>query len=421
MTGNGGSPAGAVKPDLVLFARRFPYGEAALRGELEVTAPRFRRVFVIPSQPGGAAVELPPNAAAVDLGWSAGWSRAEKLRALSSRSALKVLGRTLRHRSNWRAYAAHAPTYLDILAANLLKARSLERWIAENDLREAIFYDYWFENSTLALAVLRDHGAIRCALSRAHGFDVFDYRWGGLRRVPFRDFKAECLDAIFAISEDGASDLRAKVGRDGEKVRLARLGVPKPSSYPQGRADPPLVVSCSVMRPQKRIHLIPEVLRQCGQRLHWVHFGDGPQLDRVESAAASLPDTVTWELRGWVDNAEIRDFYATRSVSAFLSLSAAEGVPISMMEAQSYGVPIVALAVGGVSEIVQAETGVLLPPDSPTGAIAEALAGALGPGRFDADRIRSLFASRFDASANYSEFADALLELWSKAVVPTSS
>lgn len=404
------SPA---KPDLVLFARRFPYGEAALRGELGVTASRFRRVFVIPTQPGGAAAELPPNASVVDLGWSAGWSRAEKLRALCSRPALKVLGRTLRHRSNWRAYAAGARAYLDILSTNLLKAGGLRRWIAENGLGDAIFYDYWFENSTLALAVLRDRGVIGCALSRAHGFDVFDYRWGGLGRVPFREFKAEHLDAIFAISEDGANDLRAKVGRDREKVRLARLGIPRPSSCPRGRADPPLVVSCSVVRPLKRVHLIPEVLGQCGQRLHWVHFGDGPELGRVEAAAAVLPDTVTWELRGWVDNTELHEFYATNPVSAFLSLSAAEGVPLSMMEAQSYGVPIVALAVGGVPEVVRPETGALLSPDSPTEAIANALAEALRPGRFDADRIRTVFASRFDASANYGEFADALLELWS--------
>ena len=416
-----GSSTGTVKSDLVLFARRFPYGEAALRGELAVTAPRFRRVFVIPSQPGGAAAELPPNAAVVDLGWSAGWSRAEKLRVLGSRPALKVLGRTLRHGSNWRPYMARTRTYLDILATNLLKAQSLRRWVEENNLFDAVFYDYWFENSTLALAVLRDLGAIRCALSRAHGFDVFDYRWGGLGRVPFREFKAENLDAIFPISEDGASDLRAKIGDEGGKVRLARLGVAKPPSYPQGRADPPLIVSCSVMRPLKRVHLIPEVLRECGQPVHWVHFGDGPELDRVESAAASLPDIVTWELRGWTDNAEIHEFYASRPVSAFLSLSAAEGVPISMMEAQSYGVPIVALAVGGVSEVVQAETGVMLPPDSSTREVVEALAEALSPGRFDANRIRSLFASRFDASANYSEFADALLELWSRNVLPTMS
>jgi glycosyltransferase involved in cell wall biosynthesis len=412
----------STKPDLVLFTRRFPYGEAVLRGELAVTADRFRRVFVVPSDPAGVVAELPANATVVDLGWSAGWSRMARLRALISRSALKVLGRTLRHRSNWRAYAAGAPTYFGILATNLLKARSLRRWIADNDLRDAVFYDYWFENSTLALAVLRDLDAIHCAVSRAHGFDVFDERWGRLGRVPFREFKAERLDAIFSISQGGVDYLREKLGPGGEKVRLARLGVAKPPpSHPQPPPDRPLVVSCAVMRPLKRVHLIPEVLFECGQPLHWVHFGDGPERARVESAAAALPDEVTWELRGWVDNAEVHEFYATHRVSAFLSLSASEGVPVSMMEAQSYGVPIVALAVGGVPEVVQAETGVLLPPEASTAAIAEALTRALGPGRFDAERLRALFATRFDASANYEEFADALVELWSGGVAPISS
>lgn len=407
----------AAKPDLVMLTGRFPYGEAVLRGELAVTAEGFDRVFVVPSRPGGDAAEVPDNATVVDLGWKKGWSHSEKRDALRSRLALRIMARTLRRPSNWGAYAESTRTYLDILATNLLKARSLRRWVEENELGDAVFYDFWFENSTLALAVLRDLGAIRCAVSRAHGFDVFDYRWGGRRRVPFREYKAEHLDAIFAISEDGANDLRAKIGRNGGKVRLSRLGVPRPSSYPRGPADPPLVVSCSVMRPLKRIHLIPEVLRECGQPVHWVHFGDGPELGRVEAAAASLSGTVTWELRGWTDNAEIHDFYASHPVSAFLSLSAAEGAPISMMEAQSFGIPIVALAVGGVPEIVQAETGVLLAPESSTGEVAEALAGALEAGRFDADRIRSLFASRFDASANYREFADALVEIWSKRVL----
>jgi glycosyltransferase involved in cell wall biosynthesis len=404
-----------AKPDLVLFARRFPYGEAALRGELAVTAERFRRIFAIPTHRGGGAAELPANATVVDLGWEAGWPRAEKQRVLRSRLAARILAVTLRHPANWAAYAAGARSYLDILATSLLKAESLGEWVAENDLGEAIFYDYWFENSTLALAALRERGAIRCALSRAHSFDVFDFRWSGLGRVPFREFKAERLDAVFAISEEGAGELRSKLGRAGEKVRLSRLGVPKPPACPRGQADPPLVVSCSVMRPLKQVHLIPDALRACGQRLHWVHFGDGPELGRVEAAAASLPETVTWELRGWVDNVELHEFYATHPVSAFLSLSAVEGVPISMMEAQGYGVPIVALGVGGVPEVVQAETGVLLPAGASTATVGAALAETISSARFDADRIRSLFDSRFEASANYGAFADALLSLWSSA------
>jgi len=410
----------ADKPNLVMLTGRFPYGEVVLRCELAVTAESFDRVFIVPSRPGGEAADVPDNVAVVDLGWKTGWSRWEKLDVLRSRLAARIVGRTLRRPSNWRAYGSGARVYLDLLAENLLKARSLEAWVAENGLRDALFYDFWFENSTLALAALRRQGAIRCAVARAHRFDVFDFEDAGLRRVPFREFKADHLDAIFPIAEEGAAYMRERIGGNAAKVRLARLGVTFPPSYPEAPSDPPLVVSCSTLIPRKRVHLIPEVLRACGRSLRWVHFGDGSERERVKGAAALLPDTVTWELPGWVNNAEIADFYATHRVSAFLSLSESEGVPVSMMEAQSYGVPIVALGVGGIPEIVQEGTGVLLTPDSSTETIAEALAGALRPGRFDADRIRLLFASRFDASANYREFADALVELWSGNAVPIS-
>lgn len=407
----------AAKPDLVMFTGTFPYGgEAVLGDEIAITAPRFERVFVIASHPGDEAGRLPSNVELVDLGWQRGWSRAAKRSALRSALAIEILVRTLRHRSNLRAYVRNARFYLDVLAENLLRARSLAEWIEENDMGEAVFYDFWFENSTLTLAALRHRGVVHCAVSRAHGFDVFDSRWGAKGRVPFREFKAENLDAVFAISEDGARYLRGKFGPEAGKVRLSRLGIPASPSHPRGSAKPPLVVSCSWLRPDKRVHAIPDVLSAFDQPLRWVHFGDGPERPRVEEAAARLPATVTWELRGPVENAAVREFYATEPVSAFLSLSGAEGVPIAMMEAQSVGIPIVALGVGGVPEIVTQETGILLPADADPPTAAAALGRAIDPASFDRERIRAAFAGRYEASANYRKFADALLEVRSLSI-----
>lgn len=407
----------AAKADLVMFTGTFPHcGEAVLGAEIAVTAPRFERVFVIPSHAGPETGELPANVELVHL-WQGERSRAAKRRALRSALALEILGRTLRSPSNWRPYAASARFYLDVLAEGLLRARRLEAWIEENDLGDAVFYDFWFENSTLALAALRHLGVIRCAVSRAHGFDVFDSRWGDKGRVPFREFKAESLDAVFAVSEDGARYLRGKFGPEVGKVRLSRLGIPPSPGFPVGTADPPLVVSCSALRPDKRVQDIPAVLRACDRPLRWVHFGDGPERRRVEEAAATLPSRMTWELRGTIENAAVRRFYATEPVSAFLSLSRTEGVPVSMMEAQSAGIPIVALAVGGVPEIVTAETGAPLPPDAGAATVAAALERAIDPARFDPERIRAAFAGRWDASANYGAFADSLLGIWSENVI----
>ena len=39
-------------------------------------------------------------------------------------------------------------------------------------------------------------------------------------------------------------------------------------------------------------------------------------------------------------------------VDLFLTVSANEGIPVSIMEAQSFGIPVIATDVGGISEIV---------------------------------------------------------------------
>jgi glycosyltransferase involved in cell wall biosynthesis len=407
-------------PDLVLFTARFPYDEheLVLASELEVTAERFRRIFILPSRGGTRRCELPSNAVVVDPSWIQDWPRRLKLRALRTRTAARVMGATLANASNWRSYASGMRSYLDILATNLLKARSLSGWIDQNGLGQALFYDYWFENSTLAISALRRSGRIRCAVARAHNFDIYDSAWSELGRVPFREFKAQGLDAIFAISEDGARYLRARLERQGGKVSLARLGIPMGESYSGPRVDPPLVVSCAWLRPPKRVHLIPEVLRACERPLRWVHFGDGPERSRVESAAASLPDRVSFELRGRVRNAEVQEFYRTRGVSAFLSLSLSEGIPIAMMEAQAAGIPTVACAAGGVPEIVSEDAGLLLPPEASVSTVAGALNEAISPSRFDPARVRDAFARRFEAGSNYREFADTLLSVWESSVAP---
>jgi glycosyltransferase involved in cell wall biosynthesis len=403
------------KPDLVLLTAGFPYdgSESVLRNELEVISERFARLFIVPSRRGAEMTSLPPSAEVADLGWTEGFSRSTKTRILSSQPASRVVARTLLDRTNWSTYLRGSRAYLDNLATNLLKAQSLQRWLTHHGLEDAVFYDYWFENATLALATLRQRGVIRCAVSRAHRFDVFDSSWADLGRVPFREYKARNLDAVFAVSEDAANYLRDRLRSDARKVHLARLGLPIPETYPERPAGVPVIVSCSALLPRKQVHLIPPTLARLDRALYWIHFGDGPDRERVEAAARGLPHDVTWELRGWVDNEAVRDFYSTHGVSSFLSLSASEGIPVSMMEAHSFGIPIVALGVGGIPELVTAKTGILLDMDAPTESIANAVARAIAPAEFDMTVIRSAFAERYTAATNYGAFADRLLSIWS--------
>jgi len=399
--------------ELVLLTAEFPYGnvtEPFLETEIEVLSERFDRILVLPSHQQPRVRELPGNAELVRMDWLSEPSAGSRRAAILSRRSLQVARSTIAGASSLAPYARAPRMYADNLARNLLKLRSLRKFVSERSLQRAVFYDYWFENSTLALALLRRDGAIRAAVCRAHNFDVYDDRWAS-GAVPFRAAKAEWLDAIYVVSDSGRRYLAERVPRMREKLELHRLGVRDPGRVGPERCEDgvPLIVTCGRLVASKRIHLVPSVLKALARPVRWIHLGDGPELDRITSEASRLGVDVSWEIRGQLDNRDVLAFYASQHVDALLSVSTSEGLPVSMMEAQSYGIPIVARAVGGVAEIVSERTGVLLPGAAGVGEIAAGLASALEPGRFEPGVIREHFHDQFDSDVNYGEFADALV------------
>jgi len=66
---------------------------------------------------------------------------------------------------------------------------------------------------------------------------------------------------------------------------------------------------------------------------------------------------------GKMDNKEVMKWYEKNKVDVFLSVSETEGLPVSMMEAISFGIQIVSTNVGGCNEIVTKDTGYLVDPN----------------------------------------------------------
>ena len=64
------------------------------------------------------------------------------------------------HERSPRAYLCHPRPYVGVLARNLAKYRLLEEFLRTRGLSQAIFYDYWLENTTLALSWLRGEGVV---------------------------------------------------------------------------------------------------------------------------------------------------------------------------------------------------------------------------------------------------------------------
>lgn len=171
------------------------------------------------------------------------------------------------------------------------------------------------------------------------------------------------------------------------------------------------VVSCSTVYPLKRVPLIYESLKEVAKKrtVEWTHIGGGKDFEKLNTLVNSehvANFTVT--LTGEVTLNDVLNYYKTHRIDLFVNLSTNEGVPVSIMEAISFDIPIVATDVGGNSEIVNAETGLLVSANPSKEEVAEAIEKVMEDNCF-APRV--FWNKEFNAAKNYSAFAEMLYNL----------
>jgi glycosyltransferase involved in cell wall biosynthesis len=155
---------------------------------------------------------------------------------------------------------------------------------------------------------------------------------------------------------------------------LSRLGVTNQKFITQSSNDGIFrIVSCSYLVSVKRIDLLIEGLAELGEKnknkkFEWIHIGDGPLRSDLERLAHfRLPRNVKYSFYGFLPQGGVISYYQNHNVDVFVNVSSSEGTPVSIMEAQSCCIPVIATAVGGNSEIVTNENGLLLSKNpSPT-------------------------------------------------------
>lgn len=206
-----------------------------------------------------------------------------------------------------------------------------------------------------------------------HNFDLYKGRAiDGY--FPFRAQTLVAADVLAPCSQDGANYLQSDFSASGNKIQVKRLGV-EDFGLGSGSGDRVMrVVSCAFASPVKRLHLICESLARCNNRVDWLHIGDGPLLDELEALAKerlSNKENISYNFYGFAKPAAVRELYVSQPFDLFISLSSYEGVPVSIMEALSAGIPVVATDVGGVSELVDGTVGELVPEDVEPESVAQ--------------------------------------------------
>ena len=107
------------------------------------------------------------------------------------------------------------------------------------------------------------------------------------------------------------------------------------------------------------------------------------------------------------------ELYSHRPFDVFINVSGNEGLPVSIMEAASFGIPSIATDVCGTGEIVlNGKTGVLIPADFQNNLLAAAIKdfALISRGEYIALRhnARKNWEENFRAKDNYSRFAQEI-------------
>lgn len=267
-------------------------------------------------------------------------------------------------------------------------------------------YAYWMFEPAIVGTGLKSIIPTERLVSRAHGYDLYEYRHKN-QYIPFRKYTMDNIDRICPISEDGVKYLHTQYsGRYDPKISVERLGTIKLFDIEeQHRPEHPVIVSCSNLVALKRVNLIIKALAKCNQKVEWHHFGDGTQEATLKQEAQKLPNNISVTFHGRVPNQEVQRFYASHCITALVNVSETEGIPVSIMEAGSYGIPAIATDVGGTHEIVHdGLNGLLLKKDFSD----EELLNAINIVFSNIERFREestkVWEQLCDATTNYRDF-----------------
>ena len=385
-----------MKKKLVLITANFPYGtsETFLETELPILAQNFENIEIFTFSTKGQERQIPTNCSVTNITFNTSRFKAYL-------GVFSILF--------WKEIFIIKSTYkkeislgiLKTILISLMRAKKIANFLNNTitDKKGTIYYSYWCDDSALALALLnyRDEQPFK-TVSRSHGWDVYfevsDYNY-----LPFRHFIHSNLSQIFTISEKGKKYIEETWKVKG-KITVSKLGVKPPpienllekSRISEGKEEGQFhpsntsiqegnnkdvftLISCSNLIPLKRVHLIIEALSLLqSEKIHWVHFGDGPEEKKLkELAHKNLSGNISYEFKGRVKNIEVLCFYNSIKPQLFINVSSSEGIPVSIMEAMSFGIPCIATNVGGNSEIVNQKNGVLISKDAPINDVKDAI------------------------------------------------
>lgn len=412
---------------LILLSNFFPYGngEPYLETEVKYYSQYFERIYI-------ASLQL----------------RKKDLQTIRSLPSEKIKVLAIRKAANWIYFLNSIRVLLDknlyreiwkllhnnklsinriislfvYLSRSYYEAHKIKKWLKREKVMEGpnnkgVIYSYRFEYQPYVALLIKKRIADFKVVARGHRFDLYEERRKN-NYIPLREFLLDKLDETILISQDGVDYLMKKFPEYKHKIKLSRLGVSDNGlGQVERRSLGIQIVSCSTIIEVKRIDLIVRALAEVNNIIvYWDHYGEGRLYTEIKALASSiLPQNIKYHFYGYVDNEKLLNVYRNKSYHLFLNVSSSEGIPVSIMEAMSFGIPCIATDVGGTSEILENQyNGMMLPCDFKPVELAKKIKEFAKMSEIDyhqfRENARSTWKEKYSAERNYTDFLKHLCQ-----------
>lgn len=229
-------------------------------------------------------------------------------------------------------------------------------------------YSFWLSRPAFISGYLKYKYNLRNVVTRTHRYDLYEEE-NELNYLPFRRFITENIDTLYFSSMDSFEYFYKKKYSPINKYpayKLSYLGTEKSIWHKcKKNSDRLVVASCSAVIPRKRLDLIVNTIKYLSDfseiPIHWIHIGGGNQMREVTDLCREQLRDISYELIGNVQGSEIYEIYEKNNVDFFINMSDSEGIPVSVIEALSMGIPIIIRNVGGnLDAVTNGQNGIVI-------------------------------------------------------------
>jgi len=237
----------------------------------------------------------------------------------------------------------------------------------------AHIHAHWASTPSTAAYIASLYSGIPWSLT-AHQWDI--------KEDNMLETKIRFSEFVRAISVNGANEIKSKISKTlWHKVNVIHMGVRLPSNKCSPEQDVFTIASVGNLIPVKGHRFLLEaclLLKQRGKIFKCFLIGDGPLKQELSEMIQELDvgDVVT--LCGRMPHDKVLGMYQDGCISVLVHPSIVtedgerEGIPVALMEAMAFGVPVISTNTGGIPELLGDGSGILVPP-----ADSKALADAI--------------------------------------------